>query len=110
MALDDAALLKEWQALSKDWYSIYQWARASRAGYTELIAGWIDREFPGIRLATEGLRQRPFRVSVVTLCAARCRQSSHKSLSSLDFRSRAGRPCRAEGHYPLLSTQSAGRR
>jgi hypothetical protein len=62
MALDEVALLKEWQALSKDWYSIYQWERASRTGYTEQIAGWIDTEFPGIRLATEGLRQRSFRV------------------------------------------------
>ncbi len=62
MALDEMTLLKEWQALPKNWYSIYQWKPASRSGYTELIADWVHSAFPDIRLVADGLRQRSFRV------------------------------------------------
>jgi hypothetical protein len=63
MAPDATKLLRAWQSLPKDWYSIYQWEKLSRCGYTEWISQWIEQALPEIRLATTGLRQRSFRVA-----------------------------------------------
>lgn len=63
MALDTTTLLKEWESLPKDWYSIYQWKRTSRPGYTDWISQRIEESIADIQLATAGLRQRSFRVS-----------------------------------------------
>lgn len=53
---------KEWQTLSKDWYSIYQWQRTSGVGYTEPVTQRIESMFDSITLITDGLRDRSFRV------------------------------------------------
>src|SRR5436309_664528 len=60
--LPDDTLQKEWESLSKGWYSIYQWKRSCNAGHTEAIAKWIKAEIKNIVLVKEGLRQRSFRV------------------------------------------------
>lgn len=52
---------KEWQALPKNWYAIYQWKRTSRAGYLEWIAEWTVASFPQIQLIIDGLRDRSFK-------------------------------------------------
>ena len=52
----------EWLGLPKDWYSIYRWKRTVGVGYTEWLAEWIAASFEEIRLATDGLRARSFRV------------------------------------------------
>ena len=62
MALDKTNLAEEWALLPKNWYSVYQWTRTSRPGYTEWIAEWIKTSIAGIRLEADGLRQRSFRV------------------------------------------------
>lgn len=59
--LPETDLNKEWQALPKNWYAIYQWRRTSKDGYTERIAQWIIESFTQIALATDGLRNRSFR-------------------------------------------------
>ena len=53
----------EWQALAKDWYSIYQWGPTSREGYTEWIAAWAVASFGSIGLVADGLRTRSFKVA-----------------------------------------------
>lgn len=61
--LTKSDLHAEWHLLSKNWYPIYQWERTAGVGYTEWIAEWIAASFEGIRLVTDGLRARSFRVS-----------------------------------------------
>lgn len=61
--LSKTEIKKEWQALPKSWYAIYQWERTSGAGYLEWIADWIVASFPHIKLVADGLRSRSFRVA-----------------------------------------------
>jgi len=53
---------QEWNALQKDWYSIYNWERVTGNAYTEEIASYILSEFEDIALERGGLRQSGFRV------------------------------------------------
>ncbi|MCA8994781.1 MAG: hypothetical protein KDA88_22580 [Planctomycetaceae bacterium] len=52
----------EFASLSKDWYSIYQWPRTSRVGYTELVSSLILAFQSHIQLMESNLRQSNFRV------------------------------------------------
>jgi hypothetical protein len=61
--LSKTELEAEWHGLPKDWYSIYQWKRVVGVSYTEWIAEQIASSFGGIRLVTDGLRARSFRVA-----------------------------------------------
>ena len=50
-------LRKEWHALDKDWYSIYQWPSLAVSAYTEETAALILAHYTEIRLNVVGLRQ-----------------------------------------------------
>lgn len=61
--LSSTELEAEWHGLPKDFYSIYQWERVAGVGYTEWIAGRVAATLDGVRLVTDGLRARSFRVA-----------------------------------------------
>ncbi len=61
--LSTTQLEAEWHGLPKDFYSIYQWERVAGAGYTEWIAERVAASLDGLRLVTDGLRARSFRVA-----------------------------------------------
>ena len=56
-------LRTEWNSLSKNWYSIYQWQRTTGVGYCDWISEWINESADSIELLDAGLRQRPFRIA-----------------------------------------------
>lgn len=60
--LSDDELNAEWSLLTKNWYSIYQWERTAGARYTSWIADKIDQTIADIKLCTDGLRERSFRI------------------------------------------------
>ena len=56
-------LLREWRALPRDWYSIYQWPSIGASAYSERIAAHILAGFAQISLTVIGLRQRDYAVA-----------------------------------------------
>lgn len=60
--LSEDEIQQEWNALPKDWYSIYNWDRVTGDAYAEEIASFVLSEFDDIALCIDGLRQNGFRV------------------------------------------------
>ncbi|MFA6077337.1 MAG: hypothetical protein WC735_04675 [Candidatus Paceibacterota bacterium] len=56
------SLTDEWANLKKDWFSVYNWARLSRKGYSEKIAKLLLDEFEGVKISYAGLRKNYFRL------------------------------------------------
>ncbi|WP_199590142.1 alpha/beta fold hydrolase [Bremerella cremea] len=52
----------EFASLSKNWYTIYQWGRTARVGYTEVMSSLMLAWYSQISLVESNLRQSNFRL------------------------------------------------